>query len=82
MQTRYLQRGDLFERPASKAAVVCFDLGWDEMWFMRMGNATAVFFFGGACLLMGRARACGVDRRLARFLFGHSLTLNDRRDTS
>ena len=41
MQTRYLQRGDLFERPASKAAVVCFGLGWDGMWFMRKGNTTA-----------------------------------------
>ena len=71
----------LFERPASKAAVVVLAAalwageGWVDgwiahlvcKWFMRRETR----LFGGleaARLLMGRARACGVDRRLARFL--------------
>lgn len=68
--------------PRRRAVVCCLlCLGWhgwmDCKWFMRRRETRRLFW--AARLLMGRARACGVDRRLARFLSG---PLNDRRDTS
>lgn len=65
-------------RRLRSCALAWAGMGWDVVHAEGKHDG----FLGGACLLMGRARACGVDRRLARFLFGHSLTLNDRRDTS
>lgn len=74
MQTRYLQRGDLFERPASKACGRVL-LGLDGIAARASGSCRReTRLFGAARLLMGRARACGVDRRLARFLLGLSTT--------
>jgi hypothetical protein len=72
---------DLFERPASKAAVVVLLLrfglakaGWMDGLHISCASGSCGGRHGflgdweAARLLMGRARACGVDRRLARFL--------------
>ena len=81
MQTRYLQLVDLFERPASKAASYALGLNSKSCASGSCGGAGGKHGFGAARLLMSRARACGgVDRRLARFLFGPQRQTNTPRD--